>query len=105
MSIQNVTDQNFASETSAGLVLVHFAASWAGPCKMLDPVLEELDAELGEKVRIVKVDVDENQVTARQFEVTSVPALFVLKGDGRVVDQALGYKPKEELIELVSRHF
>ena len=68
---------------------------------MIAPVLEEIDAELGEKVKVVKVDVDENQETARQFEVMSIPALFVLK-DGKVVDQALGYKPKEALVELVS---
>jgi len=105
MSIQNLTDHDFASETSAGLVLVEFFAPWSGPSKTLAPVLDELDAELGEIVRIVKVDVDENPETARQFEVTSVPALFVLKDDGRVVDQALGYKPKEALVELVSRHF
>ena len=71
---------------------------------MIAPVLEEIDAELGEKVKVVKVDVDENQETARQFEVMSIPALFVLK-DGKVVDQALGYKPKEALVELVSKHF
>ena len=104
MSIQNLTDQDFTSETSAGLVLVDFWAPWSGPAKMLAPVLEEIDAELGEKVLIVKVDVDENQETAAKFEVQSIPALFVLK-DGQVVDQALGYKPKEALVELVSKHF
>ncbi|WP_242219850.1 thioredoxin [Bacillus cereus group sp. BfR-BA-01380] len=104
MAIVNATDQTFAAEASEGLVLVDFWAPWCGPCKMIAPVLEEIDAELGDKVKVVKVDVDENQETARKFEVMSIPALFVLK-DGQVVDQALGYKPKEALAELVSKHF
>ncbi|WP_020060029.1 thioredoxin [Bacillus sp. 123MFChir2] len=104
MAIVNATDQTFAVEASEGLVLVDFWAPWCGPCKMIAPVLEEIDAELGDKVKVVKVDVDENQETARKFEVMSIPALFVLK-DGQVVEQALGYKPKEALAELVSKHF
>ncbi|MFB9760107.1 thioredoxin [Ectobacillus funiculus] len=104
MAIVNATDQTFTNETGEGLVLVDFWAPWCGPCKMIAPVLVEIDEELGEKVKVVKVDVDENQETAAKFEVMSIPSLFVMK-DGQIVDKALGYKPKEALVELVSKHF
>lgn len=103
MAIVNATNQTFAEETSTGVVLVDFWANWCGPCKMIAPVLEELDAEMGDKIKIVKVDVDENQETAAKFEVMSIPSLFVLK-DGQVVDKTLGYQPKEALVALVSKH-
>ena len=70
---------NFSNEVGSGLVLVDFWAPWCGPCKMIAPVLEELDAEIGEKVKIVKVDVDENQETAGKFGIMSIPTLLVLK--------------------------
>ena len=104
MAIVNATDQTFTAETGEGLVLVDFWAPWCGPCKMIAPVLVEIDEELGGKVKVVKVDVDENQETAAKFEVMSIPSLFVMK-DGQIVDKALGYKPKEALVELVSKHF
>ncbi len=103
MAIVNVTDQNFATETNEGVVLVDFWAPWCGPCKMIAPVLEELDGELGDKAKIAKVDVDENQETASKFGVMSIPTLLVLK-NGEVVDQVVGFQPKEALAELVNKH-
>lgn len=103
MAIVNVTDQTFTSETSEGVVLVDFWAPWCGPCKMIAPVLEELDAELGEKAKIVKLDVDENQETAGKFGVMSIPTLLVMK-NGEVVDQVVGFQPKEALAELLNKH-
>lgn len=103
MAIVNATDQNFANETSQGLVLVDFWATWCGPCKMIAPVLEELDSEMSETVKIVKVDVDENQETAGQFQVMSIPTLLLMK-DGEVVDKVVGFQPKEALADLVKRH-
>jgi thioredoxin 1 len=103
MAISNVTDQNFSAETSSGVVLADFWAPWCGPCKMIAPVLEELDSELGDKVKIVKLDVDDNQETAGQFGVMSIPTLIVFK-DGQQVEKVLGFQPKEALENLVKKH-
>ncbi|WP_050615987.1 thioredoxin [Bacillus testis] len=103
MAIVNTTDQTFSSDTSQGLVLVDFWAPWCGPCKMIAPVLQELDSEMSDTVKIVKVDVDENQETAGKFGVMSIPTLLVLK-DGEVVDKVVGFQPKEALAELVKKH-
>lgn len=103
MAIVNVTDQTFASETSEGVVLADFWAPWCGPCKMIAPVLEELDSEMGGKIKIAKLDVDENQETAGKYSVMSIPTLLVFK-DGEVVDQVVGFQPKEALAELLNKH-
>lgn len=103
MAIVNVTDQTFTNETNDGVVLVDFWAPWCGPCKMIAPVLEELDAELGGKAKIVKIDVDENQETAGKFGVMSIPTLLVFK-NGEVVDQVIGFQPKEALAATLNKH-
>ncbi len=103
MAILDVKDSDFAEKTGEGLVLVDFWAPWCGPCKMIAPVLEELDGELSDKVQIVKLNVDDNQETASKFGVMSIPTLLLLK-DGNVVDQVVGFQPKEALTELVNKH-
>ena len=103
MAIAHATDQTFTTETNEGLVLADFWAPWCGPCKMIAPVLEELDADMGEKVKIVKLDVDENQETASKFGVMSIPTLVVFK-NGEVVDKVVGFQPKEALEELLNKH-
>lgn len=103
MAIVNATDQTFSAETSSGLVLADFWATWCGPCKMIAPVLEELDAEMGNKVKIVKLDVDENQETAAKYGVMSIPTLILFK-DGEIVDKVIGYRPKEALQEVINNH-
>ncbi len=103
MAISEVNDKNFAQETADGLVLVDFWAPWCGPCKMIAPVLEELDGDLGDTVKIVKLNVDDNQETAGKYGVMSIPTLLLIK-DGNVVDQVVGFQPKEALAELVNKH-
>ncbi len=102
--MSHATDQTFSNETDSGLVLVDFWAPWCGPCKMIAPVLEDLDSEIGDKLKIVKVDVDENQETAAKFGVMSIPTLIVLK-DGEVVDKVVGFQPKEALAERLEKQF
>jgi thioredoxin 1 len=103
MAIVNATDQTFAAETKNGVTLVDFWAPWCGPCRMIAPVLEELDQEIGDKVKIVKVNVDENQETASKFGVMSIPTLLVFK-NGELVDKTIGYQPKEALVQLLQKH-
>ncbi len=103
MAIVDVTDQTFSEETAEGLVLADFWAPWCGPCKMIAPVLEEINDEMSEKVKIVKLDVDENQETAGKYSVMSIPTLLLMK-DGNVVDQVVGFQPKEALTELINKH-
>lgn len=103
MAIVHATDQSFKTDTADGLVLVDFWATWCGPCKMIAPVLEELDAEMSDKVKIVKVDVDENQATAGEFGIMSIPTLVLFK-DGEPIDKVVGYQPKEALAQFVQKH-
>ena len=103
MAIVNVTDQTFEAETKEGVVLADFWAPWCGPCKMIAPVLEELAGELGDKAKIVKLDVDDNQETASKFGVMSIPTLMVFK-NGEKVEQVVGFQPKDALADLLNKH-
>ncbi len=103
MTIINATDKNFEENIKEGLVLVDFWAPWCGPCKMIAPVLEELDVEVEGTATIVKVDVDDNQATAGKYEVMSIPTLLLFK-DGEVVEKVVGFQPKEALAGLISKH-
>jgi thioredoxin 1 len=97
-----VTDATFASEVlqSDTPVLVDFWAEWCGPCLRVAPVLEEIANEMGDKVKIVKVDIDANPNTARDYRVLSVPTLTVFKG-GEPVQSVAGARPKGDLVRLI----
>ncbi len=96
--IVNLTAQNFEAEAlkSATPILVDFWAEWCGPCKAIGPVLDELAGEYAGKVKIGKVNVDEQQDLAAQFGVRSIPTLLFIK-NGQVVEQAVGAKGKGAL--------
>ena len=98
-NVSEVTDTNFQAEVieSEQPVLVDFWAPWCGPCRVVAPVLEEIAAER-EDVRIVKLNVDENQQTAASFQVLSIPTLILFKG-GEAVKTVVGAYPKKKLVE------
>ncbi len=97
-----VTDASFTSDVlqSETPVLVDFWAEWCAPCKKVSPLLEEIATEMGDRVRIVKVNIDENPETARAYRVMSVPTLTVFKG-GQPVQSVAGARPKGDLVKLI----
>lgn len=102
MAEVKVTADNFEAEVLKAdkPVIVDFWAVWCGPCRMLAPVLEEIDEEYGDRVKICKVNVDEEPELANRFRVNAIPALFVFK-DGKLVRSSMGYKKKEDVLKLV----
>ena len=101
MSILKITKENFEAEVlnSDKPVLLDFFATWCGPCRMVGPILEEISEE-NESVKVCKIDVDQDPELAMRFKVTSIPLLVVMQ-DGKVINQALGAKPKDQILELL----
>jgi thioredoxin 1 len=100
------TDDNFEGEVlkSAKPVLIDFWAPWCGPCKAIGPIVEELASQFKDSVKIMKLNVDENQKTALNFGVRSIPTLILFK-EGKVFDTLIGLVPKEKLEEFVKKSF
>ena len=101
MGIVHLSDTNFVSETKQGLVVVDFFATWCGPCQILGPILEDVSKEL-DGVKIFKVDVDENEQTARNFGVMSIPTIVILK-DGQEIDRHVGLMNRTSLVEWIKQ--
>lgn len=98
----NLTAKNFEIETQDGLVMVDFWADWCQPCKMLNPILEQLEDEFGNQIKFAKVDVEKQMELAEKFGIQNIPAqiLFI---DGQAKEKVTGYKPKAQFEKYLTK--
>ncbi|PRY43611.1 thioredoxin family protein [Umezawaea tangerina] len=102
-TLKTLTDDTFTEAVSRGTVLVEFGADWCGPCRMVEPVLEQIAAEMPDALTVAKVDLDASPRTARDLRVMSAPTLQLYK-DGVLVAQLVGAKPKIHLLAWLEPH-
>ncbi|WP_428699282.1 thioredoxin [Stappia sp.] len=102
MATAVVTDESFESDVlkASGTVVVDFWAEWCGPCKMIAPALEEISEEMGDQVKITKLNIDENQNIAMKYGVRSIPTLIMFK-DGEPIATQIGAAPKNKLADWI----
>src|SRR5262245_33981583 len=103
MSVGKVSNANFESEVlkAKGPVVVDFWAEWCGPCRMIAPALEEIAGAMGDKVKIVKLNVDENPATASKYGIMSIPTLMIFK-NGELASRQVGAAPKQKLEQWIT---
>jgi thioredoxin len=103
MAVGKVSDSTFESEVlkATSPVVVDFWAEWCGPCRMIAPALEEIAGALGEKVKIVKLNVDENPQTAAKYGIQSIPTLMIFK-NGQMASRQIGAAPKQKLEQWIT---
>ena len=103
MTVNKVSDANFDAEVlkATGPVVVDFWAEWCGPCRMIAPALEEIAGALGEKVKIVKLNVDENPAVASKYGIMSIPTLMIFK-NGELASRQVGAAPKQKLEQWIT---
>jgi thioredoxin 1 len=103
-NVAEVSDANFESEVllSEQPVMVDFWAAWCGPCRAVSTIVEELAASYEGKLKVLKMDVDQNGQTAAQYGIRSIPTLLIFK-DGKIADQVVGFVPKDTLDQTLTR--
>src|SRR6185295_4972028 len=102
--LAQISDASFEQEISGSTpTLVDFWAEWCGPCRMVAPVLEQIAAEQDDKLRIVKLNVDENQHTPNHFGVQGIPTMILFK-DGQMLERIVGFMPKPQLMKKLEPH-
>lgn len=104
--ITNTTDSEFEEDIrdQDKLVVVDMWADWCGPCKMMEPILEEVAQEHRENVKVVKLNIDQNQKTPLKYGVMNIPTLLFFK-EGKEVDRVIGAFPKNQLLKRIQNHF
>ncbi|WP_034356001.1 thioredoxin [Deinococcus phoenicis] len=98
-----LTDSNFQTETSQGLTLVDFWAPWCGPCRIIAPVIEELAGQYEGRVKVAKLNVDDNPSVSGQYRVMSIPTMILFK-DGQPVEGMVGAQPKRAFEALLDKY-
>jgi len=103
--IENTTDAEFASAVhdAEKLVLVDLWADWCGPCKMMEPVLEEIADEYSDKIKVVKLNIDQNQETPLKFGILNIPTLLIFR-EGKEIGRVIGAYPKRQLLKQIEPH-
>ena len=103
MAVGKVSDTTFDTEVlkASGPVVVDFWAEWCGPCRMIAPALEEIAGSLGDKVKIVKLNVDESPATATKYGIQSIPTLMIFK-NGQMASRQIGAAPKQKLEQWIT---
>lgn len=101
--IETLTTENFDDFVQGKIVLIDFWASWCYPCRLQNPILEEVNTEIGDKVKIGKVNVDENKMLSSTYGITSIPTLLIFK-KGKVVERLSGLQQKDPLIATLKKH-
>jgi thioredoxin 1 len=104
-NVHLATDSNFPTDVlkSTELALVDFWAEWCGPCKLLGPTIDQIAGEFTGKIKVFKLNVDENPATPSQFHIRGIPTVLFFKG-GQLVDQLVGNHPKNTIVETIQKH-
>lgn len=103
MTIVYASSHNFSDEIAHHLVLLAFSSTWCEPCKRMDSLLEEIDSEMSDTIKIIQIDLDENQDIAKNFDILGTPTLVLLR-EGETLGKLIGYQPKKVITDLIRKH-
>lgn len=103
MSVLKINEENFENEVikSDKCVIIDFYADWCGPCKMMSPIIEDIAEELGDKVKVGKINTDENMNLAEQYQIMSIPTILIFE-DGNIIKSFTGVTSKSEIISAIN---